>query len=56
MNKNILQVSFYCFSLPVLNMTLILIQTLLTTPSNGNAHLVKQFPWYLGAFMFIEFS
>ena len=42
---------FIVFSLPVLKLTPILIQTLLTMPSNGITHIMKQFPWYLGAVM-----
>ena len=42
---------FIVFSLPVFKLTPKLIQTLLTTPSNGIAHIMKQFPWYLSAFM-----
>ena len=37
-------------SLPVLKLASVLFQTLLTTWSNGIAHITKQFPWYLRAF------
>ena len=40
----------------VLKLTSILIQTLLTTRSNGIAHINKHFPWYFAAFMFNCFS
>ena len=48
--------SLLFFSLPVLKLMPILIQTLLKTPSNEITHIMKQFPWYLSTFMFDGFS
>ena len=56
MCKVIYKQQFIVFFLSVLKLTPILIQTLLTTPSNGIAYIMKQFPWYLSTFMFDDFS
>ena len=45
-------VIYYLCSRRVFKLTPILTQTLLKTPSNGIAHIMKQFPWYLAAFTF----
>ena len=51
MCKNILQVSFYCFFTACSQTDVHFDPDTADNVSNGIAHIMKQFPWYLDAFM-----